>query len=888
MKTKLFIFVVIIISAISCHTSIAQNNPPPLLDRELFFGDPQISGGQLSPDGAYISFMKPYEGTRNLWVKKLDADFSEALPVTNRTERPISGYFWSRDGKYILFVMDQGGDENYNIYALDPSEAKPGVIPQARNLTNLKEVRAIIYHVSRSNPDLLFVGINDRDKAWHDLYQLSISTGELKKIRENTRRYTTWIFDNNDLLRLAIITKENGDNELWRLGAGRKEGIIYQWGLMETAYPIAFNKENNKIYFVSNKGDVDKTELYLMDVNNGKTSFVEKDPENKVDFGGLSTSEKTLEVISTSYTDDYTRIYFKDKTFESYYNTIKSKLGDVEISFFSANLDESLFLIAAYSDVKPSSVFLFNTATNELTFQYAPREGIPTEYMASMKPIHYPSSDGLMIPAYLTLPKGMGEKKLPLVVMPHGGPWARDYWGFNTYCQFLANRGYAVLIMNFRGSTGFGKSFLNAGNKQWGELMQDDITWGVKYLVEKGIADPKRVAIFGGSYGGYATLAGLTFTPDIYACGVSFVGPSNLLTLLNSIPPYWESSRKVFHERMGNPSSEEGKKLLVKQSPLFSAHKIKVPLMVVQGQNDPRVKKTESDQIVIALRDRGFAVEYLNAPDEGHGFARPENNIAFVAAMEKFLAKHIGGRYQSEMPEKVEQRLKEITVDVASVTLPAELSFEETGMVLSPVRELPVGSFTFDMVIDAMGQEIKMQSTVNITKSANQYVITEETTSPMGKGTDEIKIDARTFNPISRNVNQGPVTLSIAYSDTLAEGTIINAANTSPISVGLDAPLFAEGPGWVFMLAALPLSINYKAVYRNLNLNTLAVKILRMNTVSEILEDGTKTWRLDIEPADGSGGSGKVWVDAKSFKVIKFEQIIPEMAGAKMTGTLVK
>ena len=286
-----------------------------------------------------------------------------------------------------------------------------------------------------------------------------------------------------------------------------------------------------------------------------------------------------------------------------------------------------------------------------------------------MKAVRYPSSDGLQIPAFLTLPKNVAAKSLPLIVVPHGGPWARDDWGYDPYAQFLANRGYAVLQPNFRGSTGYGKKFIDGGNKQWGDKMQDDITWGVKYLVAEGIADPKRVAIMGGSYGGYATLAGLAFTPDVYTAGVSIVGPSNLITLLNSIPPYWEAGRKLFHERMGDPATPDGKAQLERQSPLNSAAKIKSSLLVVQGANDPRVKKAESDQIVIALRDRGFPVEYLVAPDEGHGFARPVNNMAMFAAAEKFLAKQLGGRYQEAMTPEVATRLKEITVDPKTVTL---------------------------------------------------------------------------------------------------------------------------------------------------------------------------------------------------------------------------
>jgi dipeptidyl aminopeptidase/acylaminoacyl peptidase len=320
--------------------------------------------------------------------------------------------------------------------------------------------------------------------------------------------------------------------------------------------------------------------------------------------------------------------------------------------------------VNAYSDIDPGAAYLFDRKTKKLSFQYRPRPDIPIKSLAPMKAIKYKSSDGLEIPAYLVLPKVVPAKNLPMVAFPHGGPWGRDYWGYNSFAQFLANRGYAVLMPNFRASTGYGKKFLDAGNRQWGDKMQDDITWGIKYLISEGIVDAKHVGIMGGSYGGYATLAGVAFTPDLYAAAVSIVGPSNLITLLNSIPPYWESIRKLFYLRMGDPTTDEGKAQLTRQSPLTSVDKIKTPLFVAQGANDPRVNKAESEQIVNALRKRNFPVEYVLAPDEGHGFARPVNNMAMLAAAEKFLATYLGGRYQESMTPEVEKRLGEIKVDV--------------------------------------------------------------------------------------------------------------------------------------------------------------------------------------------------------------------------------
>lgn len=646
---------------------------PALVDRELFFDNPEIAGSQLSPDGRFISFTKPFKGVMNVWVKKFDEPFDAARPVTADQARPVRSYFWSRDGKYILYVQDKGGDENFNIYAVNPSEANaPGMeVPENRDLTNLKGVRVMIYAVPKSDPDAMYVGLNDRDPAWHDLYKMKISTGERELIRQNSAedRITGWIFDWDDKLRLASRSNMDGSNELLRVD-DKVFTPIYTTDVFEQAYPVAFQKDNKRFYMVTNKGDDrDLSQLVLFDPITLKEELVESDPMNRVDFGDAVFSDVSREIVYTSYEDDKERVYFKDKSYEADYHLIKKELPGSEIYFARSTADERHWIIGAYSDVDPGTTYLFDRKTKKLTYQYKPRPNIPVKDMAPMTAIRYKSSDGLEIPAYLTLPKGVAAKNLPLIVMPHGGPWARDSWGFNSYAQFLANRGYAVLAPNFRASTGFGKKFINAGNNEWGQKMQDDITWGVKHLVDLGIADPKKIGIMGGSYGGYATLAGLAFTPDVYACGVSIVGPSNLITLLNSIPPYWESIRKVFHLRMGDPGTPQGLAQLEKQSPLNSATNIKAPLLVVQGANDPRVNKFESDQIVVALRDRGFAVEYIVAPDEGHGFARPVNNMAMLAAAEKFLARHLGGRYQESMKPEVATRLGEITVDPASVEL---------------------------------------------------------------------------------------------------------------------------------------------------------------------------------------------------------------------------
>lgn len=650
--------------------SAAVAQQPALIDREIFFGNPEYAGAQISPDGKYISFIKPLMDVRNVWVKGIDEPFEKARPLTAEKKRPVSGYFWSWDSKYILFTKDNDGDENFNVFAVDPSAsaAAGSEVPTATNLTNAKGVRTFIYDVPETEPDFIYIGINDRDKAWHDLYKVQISTGTKTLLRENKDRLTGWVFDNAGKVRLATRSAPDGTTEVLRVD-GDKFTSVYSCGVFESCGPVNFSKDDKRVYMVSNKGNRDLIQLVLFDPATGKEELVEQDPMGRVDFGNASFSNVTKEIIATTYSDDRVRVYFKDKNFEKDYNLIKKRIGDREIAFGSSTKDETKFIISTFSDVDPGTVWVFDRKTKNLSTLYTVREKLDRKALSPMTPVRYKSSDGLEIPAYMTIPKGSTGKNLPAIILPHGGPWGRDAWGYSAFSQFLANRGYAVLQPNFRASTGYGKKFLDAGNLQWGDKMQDDVTWGVKYLIDQGIADPKRVGIMGGSYGGYATLAGVTFTPDVYAAAVAIVAPSNLNTLLTSIPPYWESIRTLFSKRMGDPNTAQGKAQLDRQSPLNSADKIKTPLMIVQGANDPRVNKREADQIVIALRDRGYPVQYLLADDEGHGFARPVNNMAMFAASEKFLAQYLGGRYQESMTPEVTKRLGEITVDPKTVML---------------------------------------------------------------------------------------------------------------------------------------------------------------------------------------------------------------------------
>lgn len=870
-----------------------RSGPPPLIDRELFFGNPEIAGAQISPDGQYIAFLKPWSDTRNIWVKRTGEPFSAARRITGETKRPIPAFFWSRDSRYILFVKDNDGDENFNVYAVSPSESPPPGrdIPTARNLTDLKGARAIIYDVPKSDPDIIYVGLNDRDPAWHDLYKVRISTGERTLIRKNTERISGWVFDLKGQLRLATRTADNGDTEVLRVDP---EGFtkVYSCNVFETCGPARFHKDGRRVYMITNKGDdVDLVRLTLFDPETGREELVESDPLNRVDLAQPIFSDLTDELIGTVYVDDRPRVYFRDKSYKADYELLKRRLPGKEISFGSSTRDERLFLISASSDTEPGETYLFDRRTKRLTLQYRIRERLPRQHLAKMRAIRYKSSDGLEIPAYLTLPKGVEPKNLPLIVFPHGGPWARDIWGYNTYAQFLANRGYAVLQPNFRGSTGYGKKFLNAGNKQWGEKMQDDITWGVKYLIEQGIADPKRVGIMGGSYGGYATLAGVAFTPELYAAAVSIVGPSNLITLLESIPPYWEFIRKIFHVRMGDPSTPEGRAQLERQSPLNSAHRIKTPLLVVQGANDPRVKKAESDQIVVALRDRGFPVEYLVAPDEGHGFARPVNQMAMIAAAEKFLAKHLGGRYQEDMPPEVAARLKEITVDVKTVTLPKRIEAASVGLP-KPAIALRPFSATYQSKIEVAGQSISFSSNLTIREEGNALMASETATLPMGEISDATVLDKDTLAVTKRTIKQGPLAVELTFKENKASGTMNLGGQARPISADLGGPLFADGAGAAAVLATLPLGEGYSTTFRNFDVQRQKVRLMQAKVIgveTVTVPAGTyEAFKLEVTSAEGDPDKTTIWIAKDSRRVVKIVATLPQLGGATLTSSLSK
>jgi dipeptidyl aminopeptidase/acylaminoacyl peptidase len=646
-------------------TSPARAEGPPIVDRAELMSDPEISYALLSPDGHSMTFLKPYKGVRNVWIKKRSEPFDKARPISAET-RPVVAPRWSRDSKYVLFARDTGGDENYHLFQVDP---KAKGIPTARDLTPMDKVRAGILSMPIKSPNEIVAVLNDRDPKMHDVVRIDLTTGQRTLVWKNTQGFVEWLADLDGHLRLAMRRTRDGGSEVFKLDGGTPTPI-YSVAGGESVQLHRFTADGNAFYFASNKGELDKMQLMLFDLKTAAVRVIDKDPKDETDIAETVFSDVTNELIATVYVGDRRRVYFPPSSLQRDFEKMKRQLPDVNLFFDCRTADERWWFLYVQGDTDKGSYQLFDRKTGKVRQVRDAQPDFPAQHLSHIQIIRYKARDGLEIPAYMILPKGIPAQALPTIVFPHGGPWWRDRWEFHAAAQMLANRGYAVLQPNFRGSIGYGKKFFSAGDKQWGTgSMQHDVTDGVRYLIEQGIADPKRIGIAGFSYGGYATLAGLAFTPELYAAGFDAVGISNLITCLNSIPPYWETERDFWARHLGDPNKPEDRKRLMEQSPINAVSKIRAPLFVVQGANDPRVKKAESEQIVVALRDQGKSVEYMCAPDEGHWFDGRENRIAMFVAMERFFAKHLGGRVQQDVPEAIQKRIEAITVNVKDVVV---------------------------------------------------------------------------------------------------------------------------------------------------------------------------------------------------------------------------
>lgn len=608
--------------------SCASEEKATLVQMEDFFKNPEKFTFRISPDGEYLAFRAPYKNRMNIFVQKLGED--SAIRITEETERDIDNLLWGNNDR-ILYIKDFGGDENYHIVGVDKNGGN------IQDLTPFDKVRVNIVDELDDNDEEILIEMNKRNPEFFDAYLLDVSTGELKMAAENPGNISVWIPDHDGKIRAALTTDGVNTSLLYRKTETDSFKAIVTTNFRETLIPFMFTPDNKNLYVATNLGR-DKMVLAVYDPDSAKeVEVIYENPE--VDISEIIYSPKRKILTSVIYETDQPHYKFIDKETEDMYNQIKKELPDYTISFTKHDKEENIFLLIAYSDKQPGKYYYFDKKNNKLNFLHETQPWIKEDNMATTKPITYITRDSVKINGYLTLPKGLKPKNLPVVVNPHGGPWARDTWGFNPEVQFLANRGYAVLQMNFRGSTGYGKKFWEMSFKQWGRTMQNDITDGVMYLINEEIADSNRIAIYGGSYGGYATLAGITVTPDLYAAAIDYVGVSNMFTFMKTIPPYWKPFLEMMYEMVGDPVKDS--LLLAEVSPAFHVDRIKTPLLVAQGANDPRVNKDESDQIVKALKERGVDVEYIVKDNEGHGFANEENRFDLYRAMEKFLDTHL-------------------------------------------------------------------------------------------------------------------------------------------------------------------------------------------------------------------------------------------------------
>ncbi|WP_027255497.1 S9 family peptidase [Planktothrix agardhii] len=605
---------------------------PPLIPRELLFGNPERTSPRLSPDGKYLAYIAPDEkNILQVWLKTVGQEETRAL--TRDPKRGIRLFFWTYDPDQLIYVQDSDGDENWHLYLVN---VQTQVV---RDLTPFQGVNSNVVNLDHKFPDQILVGMNLRDPQVFDVYQVNLKNGAVDFHTENPGNIVSWTADAEFNIRAASSSTDDGGFDLlYRETPEHPWETLRHWGPDEEGGAAFFSNDGKILYMVGNH-DANAERLIALDLSTRQETVIAEDPE--YDIGGLLAHPTTRNIEAVSFYKDKEEWQIIDPIIAEDIEAIKQiRPGEFGIS---RTLSDEKWLISFVTDDGPVYFYVYDRPTKTHSFLFSNKPKLEGLSLASMEPISYTAIDGLTIHGYLTKPVGV-ELPAPTVLLVHGGPWARDTWGYDSQAQWLANRGYAVLQVNFRGSTGYGKAFLNAANREWAGKMHQDLIDGVNWLVENGISQPDKIAIMGGSYGGYATLVGLTFTPEVFACGVDIVGPSNIITLMQSIPPYWEPIRKNFYHRVGNLDTEP--EFLKQRSPLFFVDRIEKPLLIGQGANDPRVKQPESEQIFEAMKQADKPVEYVLYTDEGHGFARPENRLHFYAVAEEFLAKYLGGRFE--------------------------------------------------------------------------------------------------------------------------------------------------------------------------------------------------------------------------------------------------
>jgi dipeptidyl aminopeptidase/acylaminoacyl peptidase len=607
----------------------------PLVPREVLFGNPEKAGGRISPDGERLAFLAPVNGVLNVWVGAIGTD--DFKPVTDDRDRGIRSYFWAHDNRHILYEQDTGGDENWRLHSVDLESG------QIRDHTPYDNVQARIIAISKARPNEVLVGLNKDNPQLHDVYRLDLESGALEKVDENPG-FFDWTADRELNVRLGVVMAADGSATLeHRPPQGGEWQTLLEVDADDalSTDPVGFTADGTELILKTSLGS-NAARLIKIDVATGQQSVLAEDPQYDVNVAALHPDTREVQLVIIAK-DRGEYLVLDDSIAEDVAALRKVHPGDFGIT--GRDHADRTWLVGFTADDGPVAWYAWDRASQQATFLFSHMPELERYALSKIEPFEFTTRDGLTVHGYLTFPIGVERSNLPTVMNVHGGPWARDVWGYNPESQWLANRGYLSVQVNYRGSSGYGKDFLNAGDKEWGGKMHDDLIDAVDWVVAQGYTDPAKIAIYGGSYGGFAALTGATATPDLFCCAVDIVGPSNLKTFIESVPAYWAPMIGLLHNRVGNPETEE--EFLWSRSPLSKVDKIRIPMLIAQGANDPRVKQAESEQIVEAMKAKGIDHEYLLFEDEGHGFAKPENNLKFYAAAEKFLARHVGGRCET-------------------------------------------------------------------------------------------------------------------------------------------------------------------------------------------------------------------------------------------------
>lgn len=624
-------------------TSSCLATEPELIPREVLFGNPVKAAPTISPDGKLLAYLAPVDDVLNVWVRTVGAEDDRA--ITKDDNRGIRIYFWAQDSKHIMYLQDVGGNENWRLYGVNLET------DEIKDFTPFDDVQVRITARSKHFPHELLIAMNKENPKVHDVYNLDLTSGELELVAKNPGNIIGWLADRNFKVRGAMVARPDGGfNLMIRENEKADWKKLVTWDLEDSlnSGPVSFSKDGRYIYLKDSRG-VNAGRLVKMEIATQNIEVIAEDPQ--YDISGVMIHPDTYEVQAVSFYKARNEWIVLDESIKGDFEAI-AKLDQGDFFVYNRDNADDTWLVAFTKDNGPVPFYAFDRKRQKGIFLFDHQPDLNNYTLAPMEPISFTSRDGLTIHGYITYPPGKDRANLSMVLNVHGGPWGRDGWGYHPEAQWLANRGYACLQVNFRGSTGYGKEFLNAGNKEWGGKMHDDLVDAVNWAVEEGIADPKKVAIFGWSYGGYAALVGATFTPNLFCCAVDGVGISNLITWIKTVPPYWTTLLAMLHKRVGNPDTEQ--EFLKSRSPLFKVNQIRIPILIAQGANDPRVKQAESEQIIEAMKKKGLEYEYMLFPDEGHGFAKPENRLRFYAAAEKFLVKHLGGRYEETIQDSVQ------------------------------------------------------------------------------------------------------------------------------------------------------------------------------------------------------------------------------------------